>query len=37
MFAQMLVDYKNRIERGRAAAAAIWDSRNCVPEGGKDE
>ena len=30
MFAQMLVDYKNSIERGRAVAAAIR-------EGGKDE
>jgi hypothetical protein len=30
MFAQMLIDYKNSIERGRAAAAAIR-------EGGKDE
>ena len=37
MFAQMLDDYKNRIERGRAAVAAIRDSRNCVPEGGKVE
>ena len=37
MFAQMLVDYKNRIERGRAAVAAIRDSRNCVPEGGTNE
>lgn len=36
MFEQMLVDYKNTIERGRYAAA-IREKRSFATEGGKDE